>query len=303
MREHSLDDLQLFVFTSKYQNLTKASEHLNVPLATLSRKLKRLEEHLDCRLMNRNAHQFSLTPDGERYQKLCEPLIQGLSNVTNRIAQERQTLSGKIKVSAPINMTQFWLKNCIYDFAEKHPDICIDLDVQNEKIDLISRQVDITFRIGDLIETDWVARKLWSLPFSLCASTLYLEQNPPIIHPSELVKHRLITVNNDSHWKLTHHKTGELFSYKGEFNFTSNDVLLARDAAGRGLGITWIPPYYFDNQSQSSLNLEPVLPDWQGADREVYMMYRDRDKRPARVDAFINHVFDWKSKFQLNLLS
>ncbi|WP_408900403.1 LysR family transcriptional regulator [Photobacterium piscicola] len=301
MKHHSLDDLQLFVFASKYRNLTEASEYLDVPLATLSRRIKRLEEQLGCRLINRSAHHFSLTSDGERYQKLCEPLVQGLNNVTERIAQDRKALSGKIKISAPINMTQVWLKYCIYEFAEKHPDICIDLDVQNEKIDLISKQVDITFRIGDLIEMNWVARKLWHLPFALCASTSYLEQHPPITHPSDLVKHRLITVNNDSDWELINQRSGEVFSYHGPFNFSSNDVLLARDAATKGLGITWIPPYYFNNHDQDNHNLEPVLPNWQGHEREVYIMYRDRDKRPMRVDAFINHVYEWKSKFHLAL--
>lgn len=301
MKDHSLDDLQLFVLATKYQSLTQASEYLSVPLATLSRRLKRLEVQLNCRLLNRSAHHFSLTPEGERYQQLCEPFIQGLENVTDRIAQDKKTLSGKIKISAPINMTQVWLKYCIYEFAEKHPDISIDLDVQNEKIDLVSKQVDITFRIGNLIEMDWVARKLWHLQFALCASTSYLEQHMPITHPSELVKHRLITVNNDSNWKMTHRESGEVFSYKDSFNFSSNDVLLVRDAANRGLGIAWIPPYYFNNPAKDNHHLEPVLPDWQGSEREVYIMYRDRDKRPARVDAFINHVYEWKFRFNMGL--
>ncbi|QDO82372.1 LysR family transcriptional regulator [Shewanella psychropiezotolerans] len=301
MKSHSLDDLQLFILAAKYKSLTQASEHLSVPLATLSRRLKRLEVKLNCRLFNRSAHHFSLTLDGEKYRQLCEPLILGLENVTDRIAQDRKALSGKIKISAPINMTQVWLKHCIYEFAEKHPDICIDLDVQNDKIDLISKQVDITFRIGDLIEMDWVARKLWHLPFGLCASTFYLEQYAPITHPSELARHRLITVNNDRHWKMTHQISGEIFSYEDTFNFSSNDVLLVRDAAVKGLGIAWIPPYYFNNLAKNNHHLEPVLPDWQGAEREVYIMYRDRDKRPARIDAFINHVYEWKSRFNMGL--
>ncbi|MCK8111035.1 LysR family transcriptional regulator [Vibrio sp. 2CM40D] len=55
MERHSLDDLLLFVSVARYQSLTQASERLNVPLATLSRKLKRLEINLNCRLFNRSA--------------------------------------------------------------------------------------------------------------------------------------------------------------------------------------------------------------------------------------------------------
>ena len=104
MERHSLDDLLLFVSVARYQSLTQASERLNVPLATLSRKLKRLETNLNCRLFNRSAHHFALTTDGEKYYQLCEPLLLSLNNVTSRIATERQSLSGTIKISAPINI-------------------------------------------------------------------------------------------------------------------------------------------------------------------------------------------------------
>ncbi|MDA0117552.1 LysR family transcriptional regulator [Vibrio sp. T11.5] len=295
MKEHSLDDLQLFVLSSKYRSLTQASEQLDVPLATLSRRLTKLENQLNCRLLDRGTHKFSLTPDGKKYQQLCEPLIVGLDRVTERLSMDRQSLSGNMKISAPINMTQVWLKHCIYEFAEKHPDIRIELEIQNEKIDLVSHQVDVTFRIGDLIEMDWIARKLWQLPFSLCASRSYLDKSEPILHPSDLAKHRLLTVHTDRHWKMHNQNTGETFSYNDTFDFSSNDVLLIRDAAIRGLGIAWIPPYYFAEEQY----LEEVLPEWKSADREVYIMYRDRDKRPARVDAFIKHVFEWRTRFNV----
>ncbi|HHF2921608.1 TPA: LysR family transcriptional regulator [Vibrio alginolyticus] len=299
MERHSLDDLLLFVSVARYQSLTQASERLNVPLATLSRKLKRLEINLNCRLFNRSAHHFALTTDGEKYYQLCEPLLLSLNNVTSRIATERQSLSGTIKISAPINMTQMWLKRCVYEFAEQHPKICIDLDVQNEKINLVSNRVDISFRLGDLIEQDWIAQKLWSIPFALCASRSYLEQHQPITHPEQLVHHRLITVNNDSQWKLVNQITNETFDRPLKFQFTSNDVLLVRDAVIHGLGIAWIPTYYFHELNHDQHNLLPLLPEWQCSGKEVFIMYRDRDKRPARVDAFIEHVLNWKNRIQM----
>lgn len=299
MEAHSLDDLLLFVSVARYQSLTQASENLNIPLSTISRRLKRLEASLNCRLFNRSAHRFVLTPDGKKYYQHCEPLLTSLNNVSSRVAIERQSLSGTIRISAPINMAQMWLKKCIYEFAEKHPKICIDLDVQNEKIDLVSKRIDVSFRLGDLIEQDWVARKLWSIPFGLCASRNYIEQNGIIEHPKHLTNHRLITVSNDRQWKLVNQTTGEVFSNDLQFQFSSNDVLLVRDAVVHGLGIAWIPTYYFHELNHDQQNLLPLLPDWRGFGKEVFIMYRDRDKRPSRVDAFIEHVFIWKSRFNM----
>ncbi|CAK2774465.1 LysR family transcriptional regulator [Vibrio splendidus] len=299
MEAHSLDDLLLFVSVARYQSLTQASENLNIPLSTISRRLKRLEASLNCRLFNRSAHRFVLTSDGKKYYQHCEPLLTSLNNVSSRVATERQSLSGMIRISAPINMAQMWLKKCVYEFAEKHPKICIDLDVQNEKIDLVSKRIDVSFRLGDLIEQDWVARKLWSIPFGLCASRNYIEQNGIVTHPKHLANHRLITVSNDRQWKLVNQTTDEVFSNDLQFQFSSNDVLLVRDAVVHGLGIAWIPTYYFHELNHDQQNLLPLLPDWRGFGKEVFIMYRDRDKRPSRVDAFIEHVFIWKSRFNM----
>ena len=296
MRGHSLDDLHLFVLTAQYQSLTQAAAKIGMPLATLSRRIKKLEEQLNCRLIDRSAHHFALTTDGERYFQLSQPFITGLNNVKDLIELDREELTGQIKISAPINMTQVWLKQCIYDFAFKHPAIQINLQVQNEKIDLISEQVDVTFRVGDPIEPDWIARKLWQIPFSLCASTLYLEQHPPLTHPSELSKHRLLSISPSKVWQMYHQHSGDSFSVNVDSPFQSNDVLLIRGAAQQGLGIAWMPPYYVHDAQQQGHALVPVLPEWTGEAIDVFLMYRDKDKQPARVKAFIQHVFDWKAK-------
>ncbi|QUM84824.1 LysR family transcriptional regulator [Moritella sp. 28] len=296
MRNHSLDDLYLFVQISQYQNLTVAAKKLDIPLATLSRRLKRLEQQLNCRLIERSAHHFSLTSDGIRYCQLCQPFINGLHNVKQLIEIDRQQLEGHIKITAPMNMTQAWLKHCIYDFYLKHPSISIDLQVQNEKINLTTEQVDVAFRVGDAQEPDWIARDLWQSSFALCASTLYLDQHPTIHHPSNLLDHKLLSVSTSPSWIMRHKQTDEVYEISTEFSFKSNDVLLVRDAVKEGMGISWMPPYYFNGEQHKGHGLVPILPDWSGQDRQVILMYRDRDKQPARVQAFIQHVFDWKAE-------
>lgn len=300
MRGYSLDDLHLFVQTAQYQSLTQAADKICMPLATLSRRIKRLEEQLNCRLIDRSAHHFSLTADGVRYHQLCQPFITGLDSVKELIEFDREELTGNIKISAPINMTQVWLKQCIYDFALKHPAININLQVQNEKIDLISEQVDVTFRVGETLEPDWIARRLWQIPFVLCASTLYLDQHPPLSHPSDLSQHRLLSISSSPIWQMYHQHSGEIFSLQVNFPFQSNDVLLVRDAAEHGLGIAWMPPYYFHDTQHQEHGLVQVLPDWAGEAYDVFLMYRDKDKQSARVKAFIQHVFDWKAKLPTN---
>nr|WP_281182227.1 substrate binding domain-containing protein [Vibrio sonorensis] len=204
-------------------------------------------------------------------------------------------MEGRITITAPINMTQAWLKECLFSFAAKFPNITLDVQLQNEKVDLVDAQVDIAFRVGDELAQDWVARNLWSSPYGLVAHQSYLDQYGDIRHPSELDRHKLVSVSSLKNWSMTEQSSGEKYTIQGPYLFESNDVLVVREAVSYGMGIGWMPPYYFNNPSHANSGLVSVLPEWLGQARPIKLLYRDRDMMPARIQVFIQHVLEWKS--------
>ena len=174
MENYSLDDLKLFVKAAECNNLTEASEILDIPLATLSRRLKNLENCVNGRLIDRNARQYVLTKLGESYFSACLPIITSLENVHKQLQSEQSSLGGSLKITAPTNMTQIWLKQCILDFSRLYPEIKIELTLNNELEDLSAKKYDIAFRVGDLRNSEWIARSLWQIKFVLVASQNYL---------------------------------------------------------------------------------------------------------------------------------
>ncbi|GAB6260718.1 LysR family transcriptional regulator [Photobacterium sp. R1] len=288
---YSLDDMRLFVKAAACQSLTQAAEITGIPLATLSRRIKNLETQLQCRLLNRSAHYFSLTKEGKTYFSLCQPLIHELEQAQVQTDHQKQRLTGKIRITAPVNMTQEWLKRCFYDFMKRYPEVQLELVLSNELENLVMKEFDVAFRAGELADSEWIAKKLWQTPFVLCASQMYLSQHDPILHPRQLSSHKLIAAGHTPSWLMTNGKSCERFNLPlEETALTVNDIHVARDAAAEGLGITWMPAYYFETDALTRAGLTRLLPDWAGEAKSIWMMYRDRTMLSARMKAFIEHV-------------
>jgi DNA-binding transcriptional LysR family regulator len=313
----SLDDLQLFHQTVQQGSLRAAAHSLKMPIATLSRRLQKLESSLGCRLLERSAHHFALTEIGHHYFAACGPLLADLNAVTEQLDAVQHDLSGPLRVTAPVNLSQQWLGRCFFDFMRRYPNIRLQLLVSNQNENLVEQQIDAAIRVGDPQTGNWIARQVWKTHLGLCASPAYLEQMPAIEHPRDLAEHTLVVAQPMSNWQLTHLGSNESFTVLPQPYFRCSDIGVALDAVAEGFGIVLVPDYYF-NEPRASLveppgeptnrrsefanprrkqrRLTPVLPDWRGQPRPVYLMYRDRQVMSARLRAFIDHVVEWMEK-------
>lgn len=292
---YSLDDLRLFVLTARHSSLTQASKELDVPMATLSRRLKRLEAQLGCRLFERNAHLFGLTSAGQMYLEQCGPLVADLSQASERLDRHYHSLCGVLRIAAPTNSAQNWLGRCTGAFMQMYPKIRLDLHLSNHNADLAEDRFDLAFRAGEPMQADWVARPVWRSRLRLCAASRYLRQAGVPAHPAELVRHRLIVSNPIRRWSLTHRSSGEVAGVLPEPAITVDDNLVALEFARHGQGIALLPDYNFTGDVAID-GVESVLPDWEGPPRVINMLYRDRDLIPTRLRTFVDFVLQWSAR-------
>lgn len=289
----SLDDLQLFHLTVQQGSLRAAAQSLKMPIATLSRRLQKLEHSLGCRLLERSAHHFALTEIGQHYFSACGPLLTDLHAVTEQLDAVQHELSGPLKITAPVNLTQQWLGRCFFDFMRRYPNIRLQLLVSNQNENLIEQQLDAAIRVGDPQQGNWIARPIWETHLGLCASNAYLQRMPALSHPRDLAHHSLVVAQPMSDWQLTHRNSGENFTVLPQPYLQCSDIGVALDAVAEDFGVVLVPNYYFTNPRDSRRKLVPVLPDWRGQPRPVYLMYRDRQVMSARLRVFIDHVMEW----------
>jgi len=288
---YSLDDLRLFWIVVQKASFTKAASDLGMPLSTLSRRINHLEQTLQLRLLNRNAHQIKLTGTGQLYFDRCDALFNEFESISSELLAEKREASGKIVIAAPNNLTKQWLGKALNKFMLLYPKIKIDLSLSNNNIDIIDQSIDIAFRGGESAIPEWIARPLYQQQFILCASRQQ-KQWHTLKHPTELSQLPLILGKPMRCWKLINAQSEEMFEYEPSsenIQFSVDDVRAVGQAVADGLGVALLPEFIAKPLINEG-SVKQIMSDWVGHKFPIYMIYRDRSNQPYRLRLLIDFI-------------
>lgn len=286
---YSLDDLRYFCTIVKLGSFKKASESLNISLSTLSRRIRQLEQALQLRLLNRDAHRVTLTRTGELYYDRYCKLFNEFDSIEQELSEEKHQPKGKIRISAPIYMGKHFLSSIFCDFLLQYPEIQLDLRFSNDLIDIEKEGIDIAFRVRDPAIDDWIVRQLKLTHNVLCCHPNQF--NDCITHPEQLKEQPKVTCFGLVPWRLENQLTDEKYSYHPSKRVRLNvdEIQMMKYAVESGLGISYIPDYIALPLIESG-KLKRILPDWQSEGQPFSMLYRDREQIPYRVRLLIEYT-------------
>jgi LysR family transcriptional regulator AphB len=288
-----LDDLNLFRMVVEHGSYTAASRRTQVPVATLTRRIQALEECLSIRLLNRHARKLSLTEAGQKFYDNCGPLLHQLVDTTEHISEECKGAAGKLRISAPSNVTEVLLQPMLDAFMTQHPAISIELYMSSEPEQLDPTDWDVIFRIGPQRDSTLIARRINSVEDILVASPIYLKNNPAPKHAQDLHDHSLLKGNPLLRWRLSDNN-GETVTINERGRFQANQLNVVRKACIAGLGITLMPDAMLE-QYITQGDLVRILDNWSANPRDIYLLYNHRDYQPEKLRLFIefaSHYFE-----------
>ncbi|MBN3491668.1 LysR family transcriptional regulator [Vibrio neptunius] len=283
-----LDDLNLFRLVVENGSYTATSRKTMIPVATITRRIQALEEALNLRLLNRHARKLSLTEAGERFYNECSPLLNRLTLAAEEITDECRGAAGKIRISAPSNLTKRMMMPMFNEFMTHYPDINIELTTSNHADQLDPTEWDVIFRVGPQRDSSLIARKISSVEDILVASPIYLKNNPAPKHAEDLHTHPLLKGAPLLKWQLTN-ASGETVVNNDKGRFQANTLDVVRSACSDGLGITLMPDAMLKEYLQDG-SLVRVLEEWNANPRDIYMLYNHKDHLPEKVRLFIDFV-------------
>jgi LysR family transcriptional regulator, transcriptional activator AphB len=283
-----LDDLNLFRLVVENGSYTATSRKTLIPVATITRRIQALEDSLNLRLLNRHARKLSLTEAGERFFRECSPILQKLSLKADEISDECRGASGKIKISAPNNLTKRMMMPMLIAFMKKFSNINIELTTSSHNEQFDPTEWDVIFRVGPQRDSSLIARKINEVTDILVASPEYLALNTSPIHAEELSRHSLLKGTPLIKWQLTNSK-GETIINNDAGRFQANALNVVRMACSDGLGITLMPDVMIKEYLADG-SLVRVLDDWSANTRDIYMLYNHKDHLPEKVRLFIDFV-------------
>jgi len=196
-----------------------------------------------------------------------------------------------LKVSVPAYFGRLYIAPLILDFLEQYPEIEISLDFSDHFVDIINTGFDVVIRIGDLKDSNLIAKKLAVDQRVVVASPKYIKAHGTPNFPSELSQHNVLLFTHElsqSVWSFLDIE-GKEYNVKVSGNFETNNCEALMKATRDGLGIA-LRPMWDVWRSIKSKQLTILMQDYTTPKFNIQAVYPSRDHLPHRVRVFIDHV-------------
>ncbi len=284
----NLDDTRIFNKVAELCSYTKAGQQLSIPKATVSRRIKLLEERLGVKLINRDTRKLSLTEAGNYLYQSTSPLLNQVLEIENSTSNFQIHPAGELRITMPVEIGIRMLNDIICDFAKLHPQIVLDIHMTNDLVDIIKEGYDIAIRGGSPKDSNLISKKIMSSRFHLCCSQEYIANHTAPTHPDELKGHHLIAFPYASYQQMKLTKEGEEVTINANNRLSANSLDMLLKAAQKGLGIAILPASVCSDSIKAG-TLTSLLNDWDTAEIGLFALYPNREKT-KKLDLFINYV-------------
>ncbi|HQS03472.1 MAG TPA: LysR family transcriptional regulator [Halothiobacillus sp.] len=284
-----LDSMRLFIRIAELGSFSAAARQLNVARSVVTRQLVALEKHLGITLLARSTRQLSLTSAGSAYLEKCREILQLVELAEANAIEDEQSPRGHIRITLPFSFGIHPLMPMFGEFMNVHPEISLELEFSDQRVNLIEGGFDLAIRISDRLNPSDVARKIGKSREVIVAASRYLEKNGRPNHPSELTHYECFgyLLATRSSWAFVVDGVLQWFPIHGRLQATSGDALLT--AAISGLGITNAPMFMADQAIRAG-KLEILLPEFPTSELGIYAIYPSNRYIPHRVSVLVDYL-------------
>jgi len=278
--------IRVFAAVADAGSLSAAGRRLGMPLTTVSRHLKALEDELDVRLMTRTTRRLTLTEPGRAYLETCRRVLSELDAAERRLAGEQAEPQGQLALTAPILFGRWHVQPVVSAYLEAYPRTSARMLLVDRVVDLVEEGLDLGVRIGHLPDSSMRANALGTVRYVCCASPSYLDAAGVPGEPTALAGHRCISFATFSHpdrWAF-HGRKPQAVTVTPRL--IVNTAEAAIDAAKAGLGIVRVLSY----QAEESLkdgSLRLILEAFEPDPIPVSLIHREDRLPQAKVQSFM----------------
>lgn len=288
----SADDYILFATIVEQESLVRAADYLDMPKATVSRRLNNMEAALGQKLLIRTTRRLTITDFGREFLDHCRRVAEEVATAQDFVRSQDAQPRGRLRVSMPGDYARQHFSRAIATFIETYPEIQLDIDLSSRRVDLIGERFDLAIRMGGLDnDATLVARKIDEQRFALYASPIYLALHPAPKHPDDLAHHasvRLLSVQGNAvPWRLMRGKTVWEQVPPGRLALNSPDMIQQLMLDGAGIGAL---PCRFAAEDVRLKRLIQVLPAWSLPVVPAWAVMPMRRYLPAKTRAFLDHL-------------
>jgi DNA-binding transcriptional LysR family regulator len=286
--------MRAFIDVVEAEGFSAAARKIGRSKALLSKYVRELEDELGALLLNRTTRQFSLTEAGHTYYRRASEIVREVDSLADAVRESSGDVRGRIKLSAPRTFADAPIGQSLIDFAKAHPDIVLEIQLDDRFVDLVEEGFDLAIRISRLESSSLIARRLAPFSVRICASPELIAKHGRPERPQDLAGVPCIIDTNGrwlSNWPFLG-DNGETITVSVSGQMEVNSPLATRAAALAGLGFAILPDFIAAADIDTG-RLVPVLDERILPGGGIFAVYPHRRYLPAKVRVFVDYLVQW----------
>lgn len=289
-----LNDTLIFVKVVELGSFIAAANALRLPKTTVSRKVQELEARLGAQLLHRTTRKLGLSEAGSVYYEHCQRIARELEEAESAVGQLQGGPRGWLRFSAPYSAGIAWIAPLLGQFHAQHPEVRVEMSLSNEQVDLIEGELDLALRIGNLPDSNLVARRLAVFRTQVYASPAYIERHGEPLHPDDLQHHRTLGMqksrrNGHYYWQLG---DGEQSAeYRIDPILVASDPAALKGALLCGEGLMLASDVTVKAYAEQGM-VQRVLAGWTGPDLDFNAVFPRGRVTSPKVRAFVDFLVE-----------
>lgn len=290
--------MRAFARSVELGSFSKAAEERDIKVSTVSRYVSALEADLGAALFNRTTRRLHLTEAGKTFYQRVVQILADLDDARSATSSLNAHPHGNLRINIPPSFGRLHVIPHMADFFSSYPDIQVDITLTDMMADIIEAGDDLAIRVGSLINSTFIARRLARQRWKLVASPSYLAGRNRPRTPSDLHGHECLAMERKGidcwYCFSAGDRSSGLTEIGIEARLCANDPDVLRQAALHGLGLALLPTWLVGEDLQAG-RLESMLEDWEwlsapGAERSIWMLYPPKKIVPPKVKAFLDFM-------------
>ncbi len=280
--------MMAFASVASTGSFSAAAQQLNCSKAAVSRQIARLESSIGLKLLTRTTRRVALTPAGRELYSRCARIVDEVNETNQIMSGMLTTPRGELRINAPVVSTMFGITEIIPSFIRQYPDVRIQVNLSDSKVDLLQGQFDAAFWIGEPYDSALEAVKLREYEMVLAGSPQYFRRRRKPAAPTDLKDHDCIIethLSRPGEWRLS--KDHVVTVTRGQL--ASNSVRMTREAILAGMGIAFLPRFVVA-EDIAAKRLIALLPDYVSERLPLYVIFPKGHYTLAKVKAFVDYL-------------
>lgn len=296
-----LEDMALLVAVAEAGGLSAAGRRLSLSPATMTARLKAMEERYQTRLFHRSTRAITLTRAGEDFYHAARRVLEEARHAESLLTQKEGVLSGNIRLSAPSEFGRQYLSPAIVDFSRRHPEVTFSVFLGERVEDLVANRLDMSIRVGNLPDSSLAIRHIRPNHRVLVASEAYLATHGTPASLDELHHHRCLALERHgvvmNEWRFE--EAGKERVVRVTPAMVCDDGALLRQWALSGAGIagkSWWDVKRDVEEGRLQVLFAERFTGFSPLDRKevgLQFVFPQRKLQPPQVSAFMAFFIDW----------